>query len=150
MYLTISSILFCSVPFFSTADTVNIFIFEPSHGDNLMSIMDEWLLSNGTYMCSRTHTHTYNHTAGQPTLKLIHISCACQSQATTGCLLLLLEQYIKTQRARHLLPLSPRILSVCVSLSLSLCLTLALSSPPSPSAILPLSFSLFPRVLWQR
>lgn len=31
---------------------------------------------------------------------------SCQSAALTGCLLLLAQQYIKTQRGRHLLPVS--------------------------------------------
>lgn len=78
--------------------------------------------------------HTHTHAAGQPILRLIHNSSSCQSQATTGCLLLLLEQYIKTQRARHLLPLSLRILSLHVSL-------------PHPPFIRPaffLSLSFFP------
>ncbi len=59
---------------------------------NYMSIIDDQLLCNGTYMCTRTLT------AGQPIFRLIHNSSSCQSQVTTGCLLLLLEQYIKTQR----------------------------------------------------
>lgn len=56
------------------------------------------------------HVHTETHTHSYLILKQIHNSSSCQSQVTTGCLHLLQEQYIKTQRARHLLPLSPRIL----------------------------------------
>lgn len=56
-------------------------------------------------------------THSQPILRLNHNSSSCQSQGRTGCLLLLLEQYVKTQRATHLLPLSPRIPSLSLTLS---------------------------------
>lgn len=69
------------------------------------------------------HVHTETHTHSYLILKQIHNSSSCQSQVTTGCLHLLQEQYIKTQRARHLLPLSPRILPVF------------LSAPPLPSLL---------------
>lgn len=52
--------------------------------------------------------HSRLHALTQPVLRLNHNSSSCQSQGRTGCLLLLLEQYVKTQRATHLLPLSPR------------------------------------------
>ena len=81
-----------------------------------------------------TCAHTLAHTAGRPTLRLIHNSSSCQSHDSTGCLPLLLEQYTETLRARHLLPLSPNILSllcVCVLPSLYL---------PLPHFFLSLSF----------
>lgn len=62
------------------------------------------------HICAHSNTlaHMHTHTAGQPILRLFHNSSSCQSWTTAGCLLLLLEQYIKAQRARHLLPLSQR------------------------------------------
>lgn len=63
-----------------------------------------------TRVCVCVCTHTL--AAGQPIFKGIHISSSCQSAATAGCLLLQLEQNVKTQRAAHLLPLPLRIQSL--------------------------------------
>lgn len=71
-----------------------------------------------THARIRTLVCTLARPGSQPILRLIHNSSTCQSQAMKGYLLLLLEQYIKTQKARHLLPLSLRILSFSATPSL--------------------------------
>jgi len=90
---------------------------------------------------------THPHAARKPFLKLFP-RCSCRSRVTTSCLLLLLEQYTMTQRARHLLPLSLSIspfpsLYPCRFLSLPQCFFLSFFPPilflipPSPGSLLP-------------